>query len=294
MKPSQITHSSALVLKAPAKINWALYVLDKRNDGYHNILSLMQCIELYDTLIFEESDCVEVITDIKVPVKENLVYKAALLLNDRLGIKRGVRIRLYKEIPSGAGLGGGSSDAAYTLMGLNKFWDLRLSREELKLFGSEIGSDVPFFFHCPIGIVEGKGDIIKPLDINNRYTILLVKPSVSISTVWAYGQLTKREIELTNIVNKFNNIQLIYNTLKSGDISSIKSKAINDFEGLVISEYPVIGEIKERLLDAGALVAIMSGSGSTVFGLFEDMQKAVDASRHFLSYWNRVVLTSID
>jgi len=282
-----------LVLKAPAKINWTLYVLDKRKDGYHNILSLMQCIELYDTLTFEGSDSVEVITDIQVPVEQNLVYKSAQLLNDRFGIKRGVRIRLDKEIPSGAGLGGGSSDAAYTLIGLNKVWDLGLGKDELKLLGSEIGSDVPFFFDCPIALVEGRGDIVKPLEIDNQYALLLLKPLVSISTAWAYEQLTKATAELTKTEDKFNNIQLIYNALRSGDVSLIKSKANNDFEDLAMKKYPVIKELKEKLLDAGALMAIMSGSGSTVFGLFEDRDKAASASKQFSSHWSRVVETLI-
>jgi len=290
---SQITYHPMLVLKAPAKINWTLYVLDKRKDGYHNILSLMQCIELYDTLTFEGSDSVEVITDIQVPVEQNLVYKSAQLLNDRFGIKRGVRIRLDKEIPSGAGLGGGSSDAAYTLIGLNKVWDLGLGKDELKLLGSEIGSDVPFFFDCPIALVEGRGDIVKPLEIDNQYALLLLKPLVSISTAWAYEQLTKATAELTKTEDKFNNIQLIYNALRSGDVSLIKSKANNDFEDLAMKKYPVIKELKEKLLDAGALMAIMSGSGSTVFGLFEDRDKAASASKQFSSHWSRVVETLI-
>lgn len=293
MNSSQITYHPMLVLKAPAKINWTLYVLDKRKDGYHNILSLMQCIELYDTLTFEGSDSVEVITDIQVPVEQNLVYKSAQLLNDRFGIKRGVRIRLDKEIPSGAGLGGGSSDAAYTLIGLNKVWDLGLGKDELKLLGSEIGSDVPFFFDCPIALVEGRGDIVKPLEIDNQYALLLLKPLVSISTAWAYEQLTKATAELTKTEDKFNNIQLIYNALRSGDVSLIKSKANNDFEDLAMKKYPVIKELKEKLLDAGALMAIMSGSGSTVFGLFEDRDKAASASKQFSSHWSRVVETLI-
>lgn len=293
MSSPHISHHPSLVLKAPAKINWTLYVLDKRRDGYHNILSLMHCIELYDTLTFESSDLIEVAADMEAPIEQNLVYKSAWLLKKRFGLKRGAKIKLDKEIPLGAGLGGGSSNAAYTLIGLNKLWDLGLSKNELKSLGSELGSDIPFFFDCPMAIVEGRGDILTPLKIDIQYTLLLVKPLVSISTAWAYKQRSKAMPELTKTKDKFNNIQLIYDALKSGDVSLIKSKVNNDFEELIIKKYPVIRELKEKLVDAGALMAIMSGSGSTVFGLFENREKAIDASSQFSSYWNRVVSTAI-
>ncbi len=296
MNLSPVTFRSSLVLKAPAKINWSLYVLNKREDGYHNILSLMQCVELYDTLTFEHSDVIEVITDMDILYSQNLVYKAALSLKSYAGIKNGAKIILKKEIPSGAGLGGGSSDAAYTLIGLNKLWGLRLKNDELKIIGSRLGSDVPFFFHCPMAIAEGRGEILNPLKIDKSYALLLIKPSVSISTAWAYENIgaNYKANELTKTGHKDNNIKLIYDALKTGDISSLKSMIHNDFEEIIIEKYPVIGSLKQRLLDAGASAAIMSGSGSTVFGLFENMDKAVNASGQFSSHWNMIVLTAVN
>lgn len=299
--------NSPLVLKAPAKINWSLYVLNKRDDGYHNILSLMHCIGLYDTLTFEHSDTIELVTDMDILLHQNLVYKAAQSLQSYAGIKNGAKIVLQKEIPSGAGLGGGSSDAAYTLIGLNELWGLGLNIDELKTIGSRLGSDVPFFFgnisanisNNPIAIAEGRGEILTPLKIDRSYTLLLIKPSISISTAWAYEKLGSRvrgqwsNAELTKTRDKINNINSIYNALKRGDISFLKAAVHNDFEDAVIEEYPVIGSLKRQLLNAGASIAVMSGSGSTVFGLFEDRDKAINASRQFSSHWNRVVETLI-
>ncbi|BCB96377.1 4-diphosphocytidyl-2-C-methyl-D-erythritol kinase [Dissulfurispira thermophila] len=286
-------------LMAPAKVNWSLYVLDKREDGYHNILSLMHCIGLYDTLTFEHSDTIELITNMNILPEHNLVYKAAKSLQSYAEIKDGARIVLKKDIPSGAGLGGGSSDAAYALIGLNKLWGLGLDKDELKEIGSSIGSDVPFFFNCPMAIVEGRGDILTPLEMDISYPLLLVKPAIPISTVWAYerlgakGKAQETKTELTKTMDKFNNIQLIYKALKTGDVSLLKSSAHNDFEEVVMEKYPIIKDLRRKLLNAGASMAIMSGSGSTVFGLFEDREKATNAARQFSSHWNRVVETYI-
>lgn len=294
--------NSSLVLKAPAKINWSLYVLNKRDDGYHNILSLMHCIGLYDTLFFEHSDTIELITDMDIPLQQNLVYKAAKSLQSHTGVKNGARLVLKKEIPSGAGLGGGSSDAACTLIGLNELWGLGLKDGELKTIGSMLGSDVPFFFGniagYPMAIAEGRGEILTPLKIDISYTLLLIKPFISISTEWAYEKISSKlkvqsSKKLTKTEDKINNTNLIYNALKARDIPFLKSEVHNDFEGAVIEEYPIIGSLKEKVLNAGASMAIMSGSGSAVFGLFENRDKAINASRQFSSYWNRVVETLI-
>ncbi|MBI5212171.1 MAG: 4-(cytidine 5'-diphospho)-2-C-methyl-D-erythritol kinase [Nitrospirae bacterium] len=294
---------SPVVLKAPAKINWSLYVLNKRDDGYHNIVSLMHCIGLYDMLTFEPSDTIELVSDMDLPDNQNLVYKAAVKLRSHAGTEMGARITLKKEIPSGAGLGGGSSDAAYTLIGLNKLWGIGLDAGELKDIGSGLGADVPFFFDCPIALAEGKGEILTPLSISVPYTLLVVKPSISVSTAWAYEKIGERLIgqvagqkgpsELTKTRDKINNIKLIYDALKEGDTSFLKAKVHNDFEAVVKRKYPVIGFVKEELLNAGALLSIISGSGSAVFGLFEDRDKAVNVSSRFSSHWNRVVETLV-
>jgi len=301
-----------LTLKAPAKINWTLYVLNKREDGYHNILSLMHCVNLYDTLIFEHASGIELSANMDIPAEQNLVYKAAGMLKECTNTKAGAKIILKKEIPSGAGLGGGSSDAACALTGLNRLWRLDLSADELKTIGSRLGSDIPFFLNyysdtcCPLAVVEGRGEVLTPLKIDKSFTLLLIKPSVSISTAWAYEKLSSNltphfllkaqgqgSKKLTKTRDKINNIKLIYNALKAGDMSLVNDRIHNDFEDAVIEEYPVISGLKEELLNVGASMAIMSGSGSTVFGLFDNRDKAIKASKQFSICWNRVVLTVV-
>ncbi len=281
-----------LTVKAPAKINWSLFVLDKREDGYHNILSLLHCIGLYDILEFELSDTLTLESDLDIPCERNLVYKAASLLKNYSGTGKGARIILRKEIPSGAGLGGGSSDAAHTLMALNKLWELDLGKAELKALGSALGSDVPFFFEGPLAAAEGRGERLTGLPVAKAYVLLLVKADCSVSTSWAYGALDgEGEGKMALAENKINNIQLIYRALAAGDIFSIAGNAHNDFENAVMRRYPVIGAVKERLLKSGAVMALMSGSGSTVFGLFNDESAALNASGNFQSYFCRVVKT---
>ena len=182
-----VPYPSSFVLKTPAKINWFLSITGKRNDGYHNILSLMQCIGLYDELTFEQSDGLDLISDMDISPEENLVFKAASALGKRVSCDKGAKISLKKNIPSGAGLGGGSSDAACTLKGLNMLWKLKLGSTELSSIAAEIGSDVPFFLQGPCALIEGRGEILKPLKVLFPTVLLLVKPSVSVSTAWAYA-----------------------------------------------------------------------------------------------------------
>lgn len=287
-----------LRLKAPAKLNWSLYVLNKRDDGYHEILTLMQCVGLYDTLSFEKSDAVELITDMEVPVEQNLVFKAAEALRNYAGIKLGAKIILTKEIPSGAGLGGGSSDAACALIGLNKLWGLGLGLDQLSAIGSGLGSDIPFFFNGPMAIAEGRGEVLTPLKVDVSYTVLLVKPAVSVPTKWAYEAISSKfkvqnskNRDLTKIEEKINNIKFIYGILKKGDILNLRPFVHNDFEDVAIKRHSVIGELKDRMMECGAVLSVMSGSGSAVFGLFGDREGALRASEQFSPYFNRVVET---
>lgn len=283
-------------VKAPAKINWSLYVLDERDDGYHNILTLMQCIGLYDSLTFEQAASIELVSGMDLPERQNIVFRAAEALRDYAGVRKGARIILVKDIPDGAGLGGGSSDAACALAGLDRLWGLGLGTDELCAIGSRLGSDVPFFFRGPLAIAGGRGEILTPLAVSRSYTVLLVKPPAAVSTGWAYGKLKASRAgggELTKSVNKINNIQLIYEALEEGNTVAVGSLAHNDFENAVMEEYPVIGILKEAMLERGAVFSTMSGSGSAVFGLFDDRAKALAASGHFSSCFNRVVETLI-
>jgi 4-diphosphocytidyl-2-C-methyl-D-erythritol kinase len=286
-----------ITLSPPAKINWSLYVLGKRDDGYHNIISLMQCVDLHDTITLQPSAAIELHTDMKIPAEQNLVFKAALALREAVGTTLGARIHLKKDIPSGAGLGGGSSDAAYALIGLNRLWGLELETDTLRRIGASLGSDVPFFFDSPAALAQGRGEMLFPEHISRSLKLLLIKPEASIPTAWAYKVLADlRGPEstvsyLTNTEEKLNNIKLIVEVLNNGPLSLLRSLLHNDFERVVIEKHPVIGEIKERLLAAGASAALLSGSGSAVFGLFEDKASADQASHLFLPFWNRVVST---
>jgi len=286
-----------ITLNPPAKINWSLYVLGKRDDGYHNIISLMQCVDLHDTITLGPSSALELYSDMKIPAEQNLVFKAALALREAVGTGLGARIHLKKEIPAGAGLGGGSSDAAYALIGLNRLWGLKLETDALKRIGVALGSDVPFFFDGPAALAQGRGEMLFPEYISGSRTLLLIKPGASIPTAWAYKAMadlraTKSTIsDLTNTEEKLNNIKLIVDVLNNGPLSLLRSLLQNDFERVAIEKHPVIGEIKERLLAAGASTALLSGSGSAVFGLFENRESACRASQLFLSFWNRVVNT---
>ena len=158
MKGSRPLPRTRLSLSAPAKINWFLGIAGKRDDGYHNIVSLMQCISLYDTLTFYHADSINIASDLDLPVQDNIMHKAASLLKEYTSCGKGADILLKKNVPVSAGLGGGSSDAACTLLGLNELWGLRLDRKRLTSIASEIGSDVPFFLNGPAALVEGKGE----------------------------------------------------------------------------------------------------------------------------------------
>lgn len=272
-------------LEAPAKINWFLSVVGKRNDGYHNIESVIQCIDLYDSLSFDYADDIILETDLDIPVYENLVYKSANLLRDYAHFSGGCRIVLKKNIPVTAGLGGGSSDAAYTLTGLNRLWGLGLARSELLRLAAMIGSDVPSFVHGNVTFVEGRGERVRSLDTVSLHNLLLVKPSIAVPASYAYSRC---RIELTK---KPNDIKLLSLALGSRDYRSLQAIVFNDLEPQVIREYPVIGEIKGMLLAEGAHIALMSGSGPTVFGVFDTFEQAERASLHLGEHWCRAVRT---
>ena len=273
--PSLFNRHSSLSVKSPAKINWLLKVIGKRNDGYHNIISMMQCISLYDNLVFEHADTIEVVSDLDTPLDNNLVYKAASLLKQYTSYRKGVKIILQKGIPVSAGLGGGSSDAAYTLSGLNMLWGTELNDEELSSIGTEIGSDVPFFFNGPFAIVEGRGEKVSPVKLNSSTVLLLVKPHVSVSTAWAYASFDK--LNDSRLTKKSIDIKLFCQTFKKKDFDSLSTMLSNDLEDVIIDRYPVVGEIKNRLLERGAAISAMSGSGPTVFGVFDNKDMAEKA-----------------
>ena len=288
--------STFLSLKAPAKINWFLEVIGKRADGYHDIASLMQCISLYDNLLFELSDTIEVVSNSDIALKDNLVYRAACLLKEYSSCKQGAKIVLQKDIPIGAGLGGGSSDAAHALLGLNKLWGLGLNKKELSLLGTGLGSDVPFFFDAPFALVEGRGEKVTKYGMDSPVVLLLVMPPFSVSTLWCYALFDK--LNTGELTKKTIDIKLFCRALRSRDFASLCAMLSNDLEKVIVESYPVVGEIKSRLLEEGAAISAMSGSGPAVFGVFKSKKVAISAARAIdsdrsLFDWYRVVRTLI-
>jgi len=272
-------------LEAPAKINWFLAVLDKREDGYHNIISPMQCVDLFDSLSFEEAEEIHLLSDLNIPAEGNLAYKAAVLLKRASSYKFGARIELKKNIPVAAGLGGGSSDAAFTLMGLNRLWGLNYDKRALMRLAAEVGSDVPFFLAGPLALVEGRGEKVTELKAEGSMVVLLIKPDVSVSTAWAYNLFK------TRLTKKVVDIKLFCQALERKNFVFLRDTVFNDLEDVVVAKYPEVGEIKRILAQNGALFSLMSGSGSTVFGVFTTVEEADKASKNLQGQWCRVVRT---
>jgi len=278
-----------LSLEAPAKINWLLYVLGKRDDGYHEILSLVQKVDLRDRVALKprEDGKITLKSDLPVPPGQNLVVKAALLLKNETGAKDGVHIRLEKSVPVEAGLGGGSSDAAAALLGLNALWRLKLSREDLMELARRLGSDVPFFLGQSCAVVAGRGEALEPAAPGSPVYILIVKPFFGVGTAWAYGRI-KGYTELTKAQN---NIKIFLRALREGDFNALREfRAGNDLEPGVLGAFPEIMRIKAALREKGAVYSSMTGSGSAVFGLFAEGRLAERAAKEIcLSSWCRVV-----
>lgn len=260
-----------LTLEAPAKINWFLLVKGKRPDGYHEIESLLQRLSLHDTLAFEEADSIDILTGADIPLEENLVHKAAVLLKDKTAVEKGARIVLEKRIPISAGLAGGSSDAASALVGLNELWGLGLSRGELLVLAASLGSDVPFFLNGAAALVEGRGEKVRPVALGKSFALLLAKPPAGVSAGWAYskaGAHGRRGFYPERFIE----------ALRSGDMGALASMARNDLEGPVLREHSEVGRLKEEMARAGALYTLMSGSGPCVFGVFDGRQAAEKAA----------------
>lgn len=264
-------------LKARAKINLGLDVVRKREDGYHEVRMIMQTINLYDkiTLKLQKDEGIRVKTNLSyLPVNEdNLVYKAAKLLMDEFQIRQGVFIELNKYIPVAAGMAGGSSDAAAVMVGVNRLFGLGLTKKELMVRAVKIGADVPYCVMRGTALAEGIGEKLTPLPAMPKCHILIAKPRVYVSTKFVYGNLRANELKC------HPDIDGQIEALKDGDIKRLAALMGNVLETVTIPEYPVIDAIKKTMLENGALNAMMSGSGPTVFGLFEKEEAARNAYR---------------
>ncbi len=257
--------------KTPAKINLGLYVTEKRQDGYHNIETIFYPINLGDKIIIEDSDQFSFSSNNKSLPNDstNLVVQAKYLLEEYAGEKLNIKLHLEKNIPVGAGLGGGSSDAAATLKILNEFADLKLSRNEIFDLALRLGSDVPFFLDPRPSFAYGRGEILEPLLIHIDFPIVIVNPDIQISTAWAYSLIK---------VNKTTfNLRKI-ETLDLYNLRLLADQVKNVFEEPVFNKYPEIKELKNMHYKLGALYSSMSGSGSTVFGIYSDNESALEAA----------------
>ena len=264
-------------LLAPAKVNLTLRVLRRRGDGYHDIESLVQKISIYDSITILQKDEPGIrleCSDPSLPTgPENLAYKAArLLVGSRKAPDKGLEIHLEKVSPHGAGLGGGSSDAAAVLMGINRLWELSLSREELTGLAQEIGSDVPLFLYPSPSLITGRGEKVQPLPMLINAVFVVVFPGFPVSTRWAYSSL-----RLTKEPDKYTYSGLYRYAGGVLPADQWRRLLVNDLEEAVTIRHPEIGRCREKLLSAGAKASLMSGSGSAVFGLFEDRRTAEKA-----------------
>jgi 4-diphosphocytidyl-2-C-methyl-D-erythritol kinase len=264
-----------MVLKSPAKINLFLNILRKREDGYHEIATLMQAIDLEDEIVLEKrGKGITLRTDHpNCPAGEsNLAFKAAALLLEDQKISDGVSIQISKRIPIAAGLGGGSSNAAATLKGLNRLFELKTPKRRLHQLAAQLGSDVPFFLSSGQTLAKGRGEKLKPLTLFRDYWLVLVYPGFEVSTRWAYQNFKisltrgKKEFNLTNLENRKG----FFKALLGFD---------NDLEKAVQERYPAIGRIKDILISSGAIKSSMSGSGPTVYGVFKHKLKAEEVAR---------------
>lgn len=259
-------------LKALAKINLGLDVVRRREDGYHEVRMIMQTIHLYDQLLIrkEKEPGIRITSNLAfLPVNENnLVYKAGKLLMDEFHIEEGVSVDLTKRIPVAAGMAGGSTDAAAMLYGMNEIFELGLSRKQLMELGVQIGADVPYCLMRGTALAEGIGEKLKSLPPMVKCPVLIAKPNISVSTKFVYQNLVLDE----NTVHP--DIDGMIGNLKANDLKAIAAGMGNVLESVTIPHYPIIEEIKDRMKASGAINAMMSGSGPTVFGLFEDEETA--------------------
>lgn len=268
---------NTLQLKAYAKINLGLDVVGKREDGYHEVRMIMQTIKLFDKLTFRllQENEIRIKTNLGfLPVNEdNLVYKAVKQLKDMYNIDKGLEIDLFKCIPVAAGMAGGSTDCAAALVGASKLFGLHLSKQELMETGVKLGADVPYCILRGTALSEGIGEVLTPLPPMPDCHILIAKPPISVSTKFVYQNLKANELQ------HHPDIDGMVEAIQAGTLSGITDRMENVLETVTIPAYPVIEEIKNCMKENGAMNALMSGSGPTVFGIYKDEEVALRAKK---------------
>ncbi len=279
---SNPTTQPVVTVSASAKVNLILRILDRRSDGYHNLWSIMQTVALEDEIrislaprtgeIRLRCDAQDLAVD-----RSNLVYKATTAVLDKAQRPIGLDIELSKRIPMGAGLGGGSSDAAATFFGLNRLLKLGWSQAQMAEVGQPLGSDVPFFLFAPTAIVAGRGEVVRPVHIDGTRWAVLVNPGVGVETKWAYHELAATRGVVQQLAGAHRELD------QHGHMNwrQLTAAAENDFEAPVFAKHGALREIKQDLLNMGAEMALLSGSGATVFGLFQEEATARKTQTHF-------------
>ena len=264
-----------LTLKAMAKINLGLDVVRRRPDGYHEVRMIMQTVGLYDRLTFEktEEDALRLESSMKrLPTDgNNLIIRAASLLKEEFGIREGLSIRLDKRIPVAAGMAGGSTDAAAALTSVNRMFDLGLTEEQLRERAVKIGADVPYCLQGGTALSEGIGEILTALPPAPACHVVVAKPPVHVSTKWVYQNLHLEQ------VTEHPDIDGMAESIRQGDYAGVVRRLSNVLESVTVPRYPVIAQIRDFLRENGADGALMSGSGPTVFALFDDRERAKQA-----------------
>lgn len=264
-------------LKARAKVNMALDVVRRRKDGYHDVRMIMQTIDLYDKLTISKSDepGIHIQTNLKyLPTDQrNLVYQIIEELMSLNNLPGGVEVDLYKMIPVAAGMAGGSTDAAAAIIGMNRLYELGMSKAKMKQFAKGFGADIPYCIDGGTVLAEGIGDEMTKLPDFPESYVVIAKPDFSVSTAFVYRNLQLNE------ETKHPRVDDMIVAIKAYRRDIIGALMSNVLEDVTVKEYPVIGEIKQQMMDAGAYGALMSGSGPTVFGLFDDKHEAAQAKR---------------
>lgn len=279
------------ISRSYAKINLTLDVLNKRADGYHDIKMIMQTVSLFDLILVDRTreSGISVSTNLRyLPNNDkNIAYKAAEAFTKKTGVRDGVKIMIHKNIPVAAGLAGGSGNCAAVLTALNMLHGNTLSDTELTAIGAELGADVPYCFGGGTQLAEGIGEILTPLPPMPDAYILLVKPQINVSTASVYSEIDSAPIDV------HPDTEAMTQALLAGSVTGVADKLCNVMEAVTEKMYPVIGGIKRKMIMNGALGAVMSGSGPTVFGIFDDFKTAKASADSFSMQFKDVFLTKI-
>ena len=283
---------SAFTLPSFAKINLHLQVIGRRSDGFHDLCTVFQSVSLHDTIeISPADDIIMTCGDERVPSgRRNLVYRAAELMREKFGVDHGAKIHLEKRIPAPGGLGGGSSNAATAILALRRLWNLDVDLSDLHDLAEGLGSDVPFFLYGGTALGMGRGEIVEPIEDFREQFVLVVTPDVAVATRDAFKRLKVRS--LTKQESK-RILQICRFDLESADFKYTSFK--NDFEITVFAEYPEVERVKNTLLDLGAERAMLSGSGGSVFAVF-DKEETRQAALKALDYevnWRKFAVATI-